>query len=160
MNRCFARERLFESSSSLCQNHRARVGELRDLLVGVAWLVLIACSDCASYWPVILPAHIHPSLILRVISSHGLGAPLHSLATVQSVETSRSGDWACIVEYPDRRPPRQGTRLYRSHLWASDLNRFEIVTGHIKSPPGERKGKKNRFGPLATRLQLELPFDI
>jgi hypothetical protein len=66
----------------------------------------------------------------------------------------------CIVEYHDRTPPRQGTRLYRSHLWASDLARFEIVTEHIKSPPGVRKGKKDRFGPLAPRLQLELPFDI
>jgi hypothetical protein len=108
----------------------------------------------------ILPAHIHPGLVLRVISSHGLGAPLHSLATVQSVETSLSGDWVCIVEYHVKRPPRKGTRLYRSHLWSSDLNRFEIVTGHIKSPPGRRKGKKNRFGTLAARLQLELPFDI
>jgi hypothetical protein len=109
----------------------------------------------------ILPAHIHPGLVLRVISSHGLGAPLHSLATVQSVDTSLSGDWVCIVEYHDRRPPRQGTRLYRSHLWASDLARFEIVTEQqLKSSPGVRKGKKDRFGHLATRLQLELPFDI
>ncbi len=68
-----------------------------------------------------------PGLVLRVVSSHGLGAPVGSLATVQTVETSRSGEWLCIVEYHDRRQPRQGTRLYRSHLWANDLGRFEIV---------------------------------
>jgi hypothetical protein len=32
-------------------------------------------------------------VILRVISTHGLGAAVGSLATVQAIETSRSGDW-------------------------------------------------------------------
>src|SRR5262245_35662338 len=70
---------------------------------------------------------IRPGLILRVISSHELGAPVGSLATVKSVETSRLGDWLGIVQYTHKRVPRQGTRLYRSHLWESHLERFEIV---------------------------------
>lgn len=78
---------------------------------------------------------IRPGLILRVINSHGLGAPVGSLTTVKAVETSRSGDWVCIVEYNDKRQPRHGTRLYRSHLWESDLRRFEIVNETEKVVP-------------------------
>jgi hypothetical protein len=71
---------------------------------------------------------------------------------VKAIETSRSGDWMCIIEYQDRRQPRQGMRLYRSHLWIKDIGRFEIVTrGSIRS---DRK-------PIAAAvadLQLRLPF--
>jgi hypothetical protein len=45
------------------------------------------------------PADIRPDFLLRVINSHGLGAHVGSLATVKSIETSRSGDWVCIIEY-------------------------------------------------------------
>jgi hypothetical protein len=98
---------------------------------------------------------IHPGLVLRVISSHGLGAPVGSLATVESVETSRSGDWVCHVRYLDKRPVNHRTRLYRSHLWLSDLGRFEIVKPDAASKPKMRKT------PAATpiRVQLRLPFD-
>jgi hypothetical protein len=71
------------------------------------------------------PQDISPYVVLRVISSHGFGAPVGSLATVKTVETSRSGDW---LEYYDRRQPKYGTRLYRSHLWASDQPRCTLGT--------------------------------
>ena len=103
------------------------------------------------------PSDIHPGLLLRVINSHGLGAPVGTLATVESVETSLSGEWLCLVQYHDERSPKQGTRLYRSHLWASDLGRFEIVT-----PDDAGRG---RIGEARTavdrpsRIQLDLPFN-
>ena len=43
--------------------------------------------------------------------SRGLGAPVGSLATVQSVEISRSGDWLFVVEYQDRKRPKKGTQV-------------------------------------------------
>jgi hypothetical protein len=36
------------------------------------------------------PDDMHHGVVLRVINSHGLGAPVGSLATVQTVETSRT----------------------------------------------------------------------
>jgi hypothetical protein len=98
---------------------------------------------------------IHPSVILRVINSHGLGAPVGSLARVKSVETAPSGDWLCIVEYQHKKPPKHGTRLYRSHLWASDLGRFDIVTDHNAAS----HQRKTMAGTVSKRLQLRLPFD-
>jgi hypothetical protein len=102
------------------------------------------------------PSGIFPGLVLRVISSHGLGAPIGSLATVKAIETSRSGDWVAIVKYHDTRQPTHGTRLYRSHLWANDLGRFEIVedlqravTNQISKAEARREAK---------RAQLRLPF--
>jgi hypothetical protein len=105
---------------------------------------------------VIFPEYIHPGLLLRVISSHGLGAPRGSLATVQTVGTSESGDWLCTVTYHGKRSPRQGTRLYRSHLWELDLNRFEIVTNEPESRPTRRPRKKQSIA--GSRVQLPLPF--
>ena len=100
------------------------------------------------------PEDIRPGLVLRVISSDGLGAPLHTLATVESVDTSASGDWYCKVSYHDKRSSQRRTRLYRSHLWASDLGRFEIV-------PDEKAGisrSKNKNKTRLTLIQLSLPF--
>jgi hypothetical protein len=97
------------------------------------------------------PDVIRPGLILRVITPHGLGAPLGTLATVKTVETSHSGDWYCTVTYHDKRSSQHRPHLYRSHLWASDLGRFEIVT--------TMKPEATRARPtVATRIQLRLPF--
>src|SRR5687768_6217942 len=102
------------------------------------------------------PSHIQPGVVLRVITSHGLGAPVGSLAKVKSIQTSLSGDWLCIVECHDTRQPKHGTWLYRSHLWASDLGRFEIVTEH----PTRNHRQVRAHRPMTTkRLQLRLPFD-
>jgi hypothetical protein len=103
------------------------------------------------------PADIRPGLILRVISSHGLGAPVVSLATVKSIETSRSGDWMAIIEYHDTRQPTHGTRLYRSHLWAYDLGRFEIVKNVQRA--GAKLLSKAEARWEVQRAQLSLPFD-
>jgi hypothetical protein len=102
------------------------------------------------------PSDIGLGIVLRVINAHGIGAPLGSLATVKAIETSRSGDWVCIVEYQQKKAPRQGTRLYRSHLWISDLNRFEIV----KDEPAKSslKAETRAAGQSTTRIQLALPF--
>src|SRR5262249_39778020 len=97
------------------------------------------------------PEVIRPGLILRVISSHGLGAPVGSLAQVKSVGTSPSGDWVCHVRYLNKRPVNHRTRLYRSHLWASDLGRFEIVTEYAFSDHWRVRNKR--------LLQLRLPFE-
>jgi hypothetical protein len=103
------------------------------------------------------PSDIRPGLVLRVILAHGLGAPRGTLATVESIETSRTGDWCCVVTYHNMRVSRRGTQLYRSHLWANDLGRFEIVTD-----VGEATGKAQRRGkaePIRQpRIQLALPF--
>ena len=103
------------------------------------------------------PSGIYPGLVLRVISSHGLGAPVGALATVKSIETSRSGDWYCIVEYHDIRQPTNGTRLYRSHLWAADLGRFEIVKD-VQRTVGKTVSKAEATRE-AKRAQLRLPFE-
>ena len=68
---------------------------------------------------------IRSGVILPGISSHGLGAPVGSLATVKAIEISRSGDWLCIIEYDDKTQPKQGTRLYRSHLWVTRYNTIQ-----------------------------------
>jgi hypothetical protein len=99
------------------------------------------------------PVDIRPGVVIRVIASHGLGAPVGSLATVKAIETSRSGDWLCIVQYHDTKPPRQGTRLYRSHLWVSDLGRFEIVKDATSISITTNPNSRQR------RIQLLLPFD-
>jgi hypothetical protein len=104
------------------------------------------------------PVDIHPGLILRVISSHGLGAPVGSLAKVESVETSRSGDWVCHVRKLDKRPVNHRTRLYRSHLWASDLGRFEVVREATGRSGRTREGKRTAEQSGTTRIQLALPF--
>ena len=101
------------------------------------------------------PDVIRPGLILRVISSHGLGAPLETLATVKTVETSPSGDWYCTVTYHDKRSSQHRPHLYRSHLWASDLGRFEIVTDE-KASRSARSRQNDRARP--SRIQLSLPF--
>ena len=97
------------------------------------------------------PENIRPGLVLRVISSDGLDATLHTLATVKSVDTSASGDWFCTVSYHDKRSSQRRTR---SHLWASDLGRFEIM-------PDEKAGISRSRNKDQTRLpliQLALPF--
>ena len=100
-----------------------------------------------------VPDDIHVGVTLRVVSSRGLGAPVGSLATVKAVETSRSGDWLCLVEYQDRQQPKQRTRLYRSHLWANDLGRFEIVSQAALPRPEASRGMRR------AQIQLRLPFD-
>jgi hypothetical protein len=102
---------------------------------------------------------IRTAITLRVISSHGLGAPVGSLATVQSVETSRAGDWLCIVEYHDKKQPKHGTRLYRTHLWVVDLGRFEIVTDTAHdNHPGRKARACGEVIPQRPQ-QLGLPFE-
>jgi hypothetical protein len=103
------------------------------------------------------PKDIHPGLVLRVVWSYGLGTHRHALATIVSVETSPAGDWYCVVRYHDTRQPRQGTRLYRSHLWAVDLGRLEIVKGWTeKSGAGRSMAGASRPRPKGE--QLVLPF--
>ena len=106
------------------------------------------------------PEDIHPGIVLRVISSHGLGAPVGSLAKVESVETSRSGDWVCHVRYLDKRPVNHRTRLYRSHLWLSDLGRFEIVRDETPkiAQNGWKRKKQTAEQSRPPRIQLPLPF--
>jgi hypothetical protein len=93
--------------------------------------------------------------MLRVISSHGLGAPVGSLATVKA-ETSRSGDWVCIVEYHDMRQSAVNT----------DLGRFEIVTDLARAKNHwtraqahgaavKRLGPQQRALPFAEGLEVE-----
>lgn len=101
------------------------------------------------------PKDLRTGLVLRVITAHGLGAPRGTVATVLTVETSPSGDWFCTVAYHNKRAPKHGTRLYRSHLWESDLGRFEIVTDE-KTGPSIRSRKHDQERP--TRIQLQLPF--
>jgi hypothetical protein len=99
--------------------------------------------------PMIRLEDIHPGLLLRVIAPHGLGAPLYTIATVESVDTSASGDWFCIVRYHNKRSTKHGTRLYLSHLWESDLGRFEIVTDQkedrgVSRPTRSRRNDQTR----------------
>jgi hypothetical protein len=103
-------------------------------------------------------ADIRVGLLLRVISAHGLGAPVGSLATVKAVETSRAGDWLCIIEYHERREPTHGTRLYRSHLWESDLGRFEIVKPEKVGTESGKVKRRAAAGPSRVLVQLALPF--
>jgi hypothetical protein len=100
------------------------------------------------------PDDIRPGVVLRVISSHGLGAPAGSLATVKAIEISRSGDWMAVIEYHDTRQPTHGTRLYRSHLWALDLGRFEIVK-NVQRTVGKMVSKAEATRE-AKRAQLAL----
>lgn len=48
-------------------------------------------------------ADIRPGLLLRVINSHGINAPLRSLATVETIERSNAGDWFCTIRYHGKR---------------------------------------------------------
>jgi hypothetical protein len=98
------------------------------------------------------PEEIQPGITLRVIMSHGLGAPIGRIARVKAIETSFSGDWVCIVEYNDI-GGQHGTRLYRSHLWISSLGRFEIVKDNA-----QQRKKRGAIRPSRTRIQLTLPF--
>ena len=102
------------------------------------------------------PGEINPGLVLRVVS-HGIGAPVGSLATVKSVETSRSGEWVAMVEYHEKRQPRHGTRFYRSHLWTVDLAYFEIVKDVARTVA--KQISKAEVRREARRAQLGLPFD-
>lgn len=52
---------------------------------------------------------IRAGVVLRVINSHGIGAPRHALAMVETVETARSGDWLCTIRYHEQ---RKGKRQY------------------------------------------------
>jgi hypothetical protein len=94
---------------------------------GVASEAVILVSDAQTFrhspWP-------PPSRHLRP----GSRCPVGSLAMVKAVETSRSGDWVCLIEYQHTKQPTHGTRLYRSQLWESDLRRFEIVKGEQLRP--------------------------
>jgi hypothetical protein len=103
------------------------------------------------------PADIRLGLVLRVISSLGLGAPVGSLATVKTIEASRSGDWMAMIEYHDPRQPKHGTQLYRSHLWAMDLNRFEVAKD-VQRAVGITVSKAEAKR-AAKRAQLRLPFE-
>jgi hypothetical protein len=100
------------------------------------------------------PADIRLGLLLRVINSHGLGAPLQSLATVETIEKPLSGYWYCTIRYHDKRQTKRD-RLYRSHLWASDLGCFEIVKDGL---PTQEKGGRGAARPNLTGPQLSLPF--
>ena|SRR5215217_6775592 len=100
---------------------------------------------------------IRRGIILRVISSHGLGTPKHAIATVETVETNPSGDWGCTIHYDNRRSKR-GQWLYRSHLWEYDLSRFEIVTDMNTILLSASRQAKCPFQPIAPRDQLDLPF--
>lgn len=102
------------------------------------------------------PADIHPGLVLRVIS-HGIGAPIGTLATVKSVETSLSGDWVAMIVYDHTRQPRHGTRFYRSHLWTVDLAYFEIVNDVERTVV--RQVSRAEARREARRAQLRLPLD-
>lgn len=73
-----------------------------------------------------------------------------------AVETSRSGDWLCIVEYHDRMQPKHGKRLYRSHLWVKDLGRFEIVSDRTLSNDRRDTAAGSRDRQTHT---TEAPFD-
>ena len=102
------------------------------------------------------PDEIRPGLVLRVIS-HGIGAPVGSLATVKAIETSRSGDWVAVIEYHDTsRQPRHGTRFYRPHVWTNDLAYLEIVKDVrrvLEKPPSKAEALR-----MVKRAQLKLPL--
>ena len=100
---------------------------------------------------------IRPGVILRVVTSRGIGAPRHAVATVETVDTSPSGDWLCTIRYHEQ---RQGKRqhLYRSHLWQADLGRFEIVTDLSTADQLPSRRGRNPFKAVTPRLQLDLPF--
>jgi hypothetical protein len=107
------------------------------------------------------PESIRPGLILRVINSHGLGAPLRALATVETVGTSPAGDWLCTVRYHDKTQTKRG-RMFRSHLWAVDLGCFEVAStgSEIVKDEAEAKASAKRTATvLPTRLQLALPLE-
>jgi hypothetical protein len=131
-----------------------------DESLNVGWTALR--KEWYRGWPFVPSAmpsqkEIQPGTILRVISSHGLGAPRGSVATVKSIETSHSGDWLAVIEYKDVRQPTHGTRLYRSHLWAADLGRFEIVTDMQRAVSNQVSKAEARRA--AKRAQLGLPFE-
>ena len=48
-------------------------------------------------------ADIRPGLLLLVINSHGINAPLRSLTTVETIERSNAGDWFCTIRYHGKR---------------------------------------------------------
>jgi hypothetical protein len=105
------------------------------------------------------PEDIHPGLILRVINSHGINVPLRSLATVETIEHSNSGDWFCTIRYHGKRLSQRRQRLYRSHLWASDLGCFEVVKEQQQEQqPVGNTISKTETTREAKRAQLSLPF--
>lgn len=101
------------------------------------------------------PDDIHPGLLLRVIKPQGINAPLRALATVETIERSDSGHWFCTIRYHDQKSTKRG-RLYRSHLWASDLGCFEVVKEQ-QQPVGNTISKTEATRE-AKRAQLSLPF--
>lgn len=99
---------------------------------------------------------IHPGLILRVISSHGLGAPVGSLATVKTIETSRSGDWMAVIEYHDARSRHKGHGCFGRICGPQTLGRFEIVRD-VQRTVAKQVSKAEAMRE-ARRAQLRLPF--
>ena len=102
------------------------------------------------------PEDIHPALVLRLINSHTLGAPVGALATVQTVEQSLAGNWMCTVTWQDMKALQRGP-LLRSYLWAVDLTCFEIVNDLQRAVA--KQVTKAESMREAKRAQLRLPFE-
>ena len=100
---------------------------------------------------------VRSGTVLRVVNSHGIGAPRHALATVETVGTLRSEEWLCTVRYHERRKGKR-QHLYHSHLWEADLGRFEIVTdldtvNLLPSRRGVSSAHRRRSAPCPVLLR-------
>lgn len=101
------------------------------------------------------PSDIQSGVLLRVINSHSIGAPVGSLATVQTVEQSLAGDWLCTITWHEVEALERRAIL-RSYLWAVDLSCFEIVHDVQRAVAKQvTKAEARRQAKLA---QIKLPF--
>ena len=110
------------------------------------------------------PDDIRPGLVLRVVHSLGIAAPVGCLATVERVgmQETRSGKWWYFtVNYHQQRSTKQRQRMYRRNLWERDLKCFELVRRDEKIAKSKRRDKlssKTAATLLAKRLQMNLPL--
>lgn len=72
-------------------------------------------AGCAKSLAMIRKEGIRLGVILRMLSHH-LGTPLHAIATVETIETSRMGTWLGTLRHDNKRTTKR-QYLYRSHLW-------------------------------------------
>src|SRR5687768_18125617 len=82
---------------------------------------------------------LFPYTTLFRSNSHGLGAPLRVLVTVETVEQSQSGDWLCTIRYQGKRQTKRGRMRSEEHT--SELqSRLHLVCRLLL----EKKKKKKK----------------
>ena len=111
------------------------------------------------------PSDTRRGLVLRVVRSLGIAAPVGCLATVERVgmHETRSGQWwyFTVRYHQQRRSPKQRQRMYRRNLWERDLKCFELVSREEKAAKSKRRdtlSSKTAATLMANRRQMKLPL--